>query len=241
MKKIILFAGFISFAAGVLAQDNPTPAKKEKIDLSNRANDHFMIQLGYAGWSGKPDSINRGGISKSFNFYFMLDFPFKTNPHISVAFGPGLATDNPRFKETYIGIKENTSILRFVNQSDTNHFKKTKLAIAYLEAPIEFRFTKNPLDNSKSFKWALGVKVGTMINAHTRNKELQDKNDNTIQDYTLKESSKKFFNSNRLSFMARVGFGHLSVYGSYQVTSLFKDGVAAPVKPFSVGLTLSGL
>jgi len=241
MKKIILFAGFISLAAIVAAQDVPSSAKKEKIDLSNRSNDHFMIQLGYLGWSKKPDSIQRGGISKSFNFYFMLDFPFKTNPHMSVAFGPGIATDNPRFKETYIGIKENTPILKFTNQADTNHFKKTKLAIAYLEAPIELRFTKDPLHNDKSFKWAIGVKVGTMINAHTRSKELQDKNDNTIQDYTLKESSKKFFNSNRLSLMARVGFGHLFLYGSYQATALFKDGVAAPIKPFAIGVTLSGL
>jgi hypothetical protein len=125
--------------------------------------------------------------------------------------------------------------------SDTNHFKKVKLNTTYLEAPIEFRYTANPLNSDKSFKWAIGLKVGTMLDAHTRNKTLQDKNGNTINDYKMKEASKRYFNSTRLVGTARVGLGHFSLYGSYQITTLFKEGVAAEIRPWSIGLTLSGL
>lgn len=247
MKKIALFAISCFLINSLVAQDSTISTlkkKKEPINLAGRANDHFMIQLGYAGWAGKPDSINTGGFSKSFNVYFMFDFPFKTNPKLSMAFGPGISSDHIQFKKTYVdiaSIKGNTQTLQFIDQSDTNHFKKTKLNTTYLEAPIEFRYTANPLNSDKSFKFAIGAKVGTLIKAHTRNKEFENKSGNTLNSYTMKESSKRFFNTTRLVGTARVGLGHFTLYGSYQITTLFKEGVAAEIRPFSIGLTISGL
>jgi hypothetical protein len=239
MKKFLLPLILIFLSASVFAQDS-VKVKKTPIDLSNRSNDHFLFQLGFTSWSGKPDTINTGGFSKSVNLYFMFDFPFKTNPHLSMAFGPGIATDQILFQKTYVGIKDATPSIRFTDQSDTNHFKKTKLATAYLEAPVEFRFSSNPATGN-GFKIAIGVKVGTLLNAHTRNSKFVDKNDAQLNDYVMKESSKRFFNKNRLSVMGRIGYGHLSLFGSYQVTPLFKDGLGPVVRPFSIGLTLSGI
>ncbi len=243
MKKIALFVFSSLLLNSLFAQDSTKTIKKKKdpINLTGRANDHFMLQLGVTNWAGKPDSITTKGFSKSFNVYFMFDFPFKTNPKLSMAFGPGISSDHIIFSKTYVGIKDATSTLRFTDQSDTNHFKKTKLNTTYLEAPIEFRYTANPLNSDKSFKWAVGVKVGTMISAHTRNRVLQNKSGNTLNDYTMKEKSKRFFNTTRLIGTARVGLGHFSLYGSYQVTTLFKEGVAAEIRPFTIGLTISGL
>jgi len=70
---------------------------------------------------------------------------------------------------------------------------------------------------------------------------LQDKSDNLINDYVMKESSKRFFNKNRLSGMVRVGYGHISLFGSYQFTQLFKDGAGPIVRPYTIGLNFSGL
>jgi len=242
MKKLLMIAACALLATTALAQEEPATAPaKQQINLSNRSNDHFLLQFGYAGWASAPDSVNPKGLSKSFNVYFMFDFPFKTNPRLSMAFGPGIATDHIVFKRTYVGIKDLTPTLAFTDLSDTTHFKKTKLATAWLEAPVEFRFTANPMEAGKSFKFALGVKVGTLINAHTRNTKLEDKNGNALNDYTMKETSKRFFNKNRLSGMARIGYGHFTVFGSYQFTSLFKEGAGPQVKPWTIGLTLSGL
>lgn len=241
MKKIALFAFSCLLINSLLAQDTTFKKKKEPISLAGRANDHFLIQFGYTGWAGKPDTIATSGLSKSFNVYFMFDFPFKTNPKLSMAFGPGISSDHILFDKTYVGIKDQTQTLRFTDQSDTNHFKKTKLNTTYLEAPVEFRYTANPLNSDKSFKFAIGVKVGTMINAHTRNKDLENKSGGTLNSYTMKETSKRFFNTTRLVGTARVGLGHFTLYGSYQVTTLFKEGVAAEIRPFSIGLTISGL
>lgn len=240
MKKFLLFSVGALLATSLLAQDTPVKKKKDIPDMSNRANDHFLLQVGYAGWAGQPDTLNTSGLSKSFNAYFMFDFPFKTNPKLSMAFGPGIASDHILFAKTHVGIKDNTPFIYFTDQSDTNHFKKTKLATVYLEAPVEFRYSANPL-TGKGLKMAIGVKVGTLINAHTRNVKLESKTNTTINDYVMKEASKRFFNKNRLSVMGRVGVGHFSLFGSYQITALFKDGSGPVVRPFSVGLTLSGL
>lgn len=206
-----------------------------------RSGDHLLLQAGYTTWLGKTPVMRTGGIPRTFNAYFLFDFPFKTNPHWSVAIGPGIAVDNMYFDETYVGIKDLTTNLQFRDVSDTSHFKKYKLVTAYAEAPIELRFTLNPENSGKSFKAALGVKIGTLLNAHTKGKTLQNSSDNTLNDYIVKENSKRFFNQNRLSATARLGVGHFSLFGSYQITSLFKEGVAPTIRPLTIGLTVSGL
>ncbi len=245
MKKILSLIACALFSSALFAQDTTiVPKKKTPINLSNRSSDHFLIQFGYANWAGAPDSVSSrmAGLSKSFNVFVMFDFPFKTNPKLSMALGPGIATDHIVFTKTYVGIKDLTSTMRFTNLEDTNHFKKTKLATAYLEAPVEFRYMADPANPGKSFKAAIGVRIGTMINAHTRNTKYQDRNEKTLNnDYTMKETSKRFFNKNRLVGMARIGMGHFTLYGSYQFTTLFRDGLGPDVRPFSIGLTLSGL
>ncbi|MET0571485.1 MAG: outer membrane beta-barrel protein [Pedobacter agri] len=240
MKKIVLFVVSSLLMTSLLAQDS-TASRVTPKSAPPRANDHFMIQYGYAGWSGIPDTINAGGFSKTFNVFFMLNLPFRTNPKLSMAIGGGIASDHIKFKDTYVGIKERTATLPFVDQSDTNHFKKTKLVTTYLEAPLELRYTKNPENSDKSFKFAVGLRAGLLINAHTRNKGVRNKEGSTIDDYTMKEHSKRFFNTTRFVGTARVGWGHFSLFGSYQLNALFKEGVGPDVKPFSIGLTLSGL
>ena len=206
-----------------------------------RSGDHFMLQLGYLTWNGKPDSINTGGIPRTANVYFLLDFPFKTNPKLSAAIGAGFGTDHMFFDKTYVGIKDRTTNLVFKNASDTNYFKKYKLSTVYLEAPIELRFNSRPDDNKHSIKMALGVKVGTLLSAHVKGKNLQSRSGSTVNEYKMKEHSKEFFNKSRVSATARFGYGNFSLFGSYQATPLFNEGVAPKINPLSVGLTLSGL
>jgi hypothetical protein len=241
MRRIVstAFALFLMFAA--FAQTDSTVKRTVKVGSDVRANDHFLIQLGYTSWQNKPDSIHTKGLPRTFNMYLMMDFPFKTNPHFSVAIGPGIATDNIFFDKMYVGLKDQTSTLRFQNVADTNHFKKYKLATAYLEAPVELRYRFNPEDDKKSVKLAIGVKAGTLLNAHMKGKDLQNKSNGSINNYTQKELSKRFLNKNRLSLMARVGYGHYSLFASYAVTPVFKEGLGPQVRPLTIGLTLSGL
>lgn len=241
MRRLVFTVLIVFTAFGVFAQaDTTIPRKAASVTLP-RSNDHFKMQFGYTTWQGQPDSINTSGFPRTFNVYFLFDYPFKTNPHFSAAIGAGVATDNIYFSDTYIDLKANTSTLRFQDVSDTNHFKKYKLATAYLEAPLELRYRSDPENDGKSFKAAIGAKVGLLLNAHTKGKTLQDKNGNTVTSYILKENSKRYFNNNRISLTGRVGYGHFTLFTSYQLTPLFKEGVAPTIRPLTIGLTISGL
>jgi Outer membrane protein beta-barrel domain len=241
MKKIFLVALIVIAATSIFAQDQPKSGSETAASLKNRANDHFLIQLGLTNWSGRPDSINTKGVSRTFNMYFMFDFPFKSNPRLSVGIGAGIGSDNIYFNKTYVGIKDPTATLSFQDQADTTHFKKNKLTTAYLEAPLELRFSSNPATPNKSVKAAIGIKGGVLLNAHIKEKTLQSSAGTTLIDYTDKQSSKRFFNSNRFAATARVGYGVFSLFGTYQLNTLFKEGLAPTIRPYTVGLTLSGL
>lgn len=245
MKKIVLIAiAFISVSAATAQKATPSPKKKKNFDaVMTRAGDHIMLQLSSDHWMGAPDSINNHikPLSRGGNIYVMIDKPFKGNPHISAAFGIGVATSAIFFKNMAVGVTSLTSYLPFYNQDTTAHFKKYKLNTAFLEVPVELRFSSDPINDNKSFKVALGVKVGTLLNAHTKGKTPLDKNGTATNAYTEKETSKRFINSTRLMATARIGYGHYSLFGSYQINSVFKTGTAADVKLLQVGLTISGL
>jgi hypothetical protein len=240
-----------SFGQVVFKDTTTKPGKSKpdfsKLNLTNRANDHFMIQFGYDGWFSRPDSIKTTGFGRHFNAYVMLDKPFKTDPRFSVGLGAGVGSSNIYFEKTTVRIASSapaaTRQVIFDNLADTNHFKKFKLANVWLEAPIELRFVKNPFNTNKSFKIALGAKVGFMVSANAKGKNLQTQAGNSIygNKYILKEKERSFFNSTRLAATMRVGYGPFSLHAAYSILNLFKDNNGPPVKPFSIGLTISGL
>lgn len=245
MKKLFTLLTAMALFCSVAAQDTTAPKKKRdwsQINLANRPNDHFMIQLGYYGWSGLPDTINTKGLSRSFNMYFMFDFPFKTNPRFSVGIGAGFGSDNLFFDKTIVDVTgRNANALTFRNVADTNYFKKYKINTTFLEAPVELRFAANPVTPNRSWKIAIGGKIGTMLSAHSKGKNLLNKSGGTINAFTQKEKAKRFFNGTRLSATARVSYGIFGLYGSYQINTFIKEGFGPDVRPFQIGLTLSGL
>jgi len=242
MRKIVIAAFVICLASTAFAQKDSTirkilPASKKEAP----SNDHFFIQVGHLTWTNQSDSIHTKGLPRSLNIYVMLNFPFKTDPHWSVALGTGIASDNMYFDKMTVGIADATSSVRFHDVSDTSHFKRYKLSTNFLEVPIELRYRFNPDDDRKSVKLAVGAKIGTLLNAHTKGSILQNSAGQTLNDYTLKQSSKTFFSRQRLSVMGRVGIGPYSLFASYSVTPVFKEGLGPDVRPLTIGLTLAGL
>lgn len=238
MKKLLFLVFALVSVSAVSAQK-----KKTGTDFMSRTGDHLMLQLTSDHWMGAPDSIKNHikGLSRGANIYVMLDQRFKGSPQFSVAFGVGVGTSNMYFKNMSVDIKAKTNKLPFNNLDSLNHFKKYKLTTAFLEIPLELRFTANPEKESKSIKAAIGVKVGTLLNVHVKGKTLLDKDGKTLNSYTAKETGKGYFNSTRLAATARIGYGNFSLFGSYQFNNIFKDGVAADVKLFQIGLNFSGL
>lgn len=247
MKKLLLFTCFLAAGFSLTAQDTEKKKKKDwsKVDLKGRPKDHLIFQIGYLTWLQKPDSIATKGLSRTVNAYFSFDFPFKTDPRFSVGLGAGVGADNMFFdKDARRNLSiNNNSGFQFVPHAgrDTlNRYKSMKLATVYLEAPVELRFMVDPTKPNKSLKFALGVKVGTIISATDKTRFTTDANGYTA--YTLKEKDRKHFNNLRLAATARIGMGNFAIFGQYQINDMIKEGQGPnQIRPISFGLTLTGL
>lgn len=255
MKKILgLLLMTLAITASAQNKDNnakpkaPKPAKVTtpkqekpkpdytKLDLSKRASDHLLLQFGATGWS-KPGNITVKGFNRSFNGYFMFDFPFKSNPRYSVAIGPGIGSDNMILDQMSVDLNDRNGAL-FTRDTITR-YKKNKFATSYLEAPLELRFSSKPDNMNSGWKLAIGVKVGTLLDAKVKSKV--DLDATGTGGYYAKEKDKRFLNSTRVAFTARAGLGNFSIFGSYQVTAVFKEGLGPVLRPWTIGVTLSGL
>jgi hypothetical protein len=245
MMKIAFVVFSCFFFSHAFSQDstNTKPSNTKKITITNRPNDHLLIQLSSDHWTGMTDSIksHQKGFSRGFNAYFMLDKPFRSSPKFSIGFGLGISTSNIFFRREDLDLKAASTVLPFTPVDQSNHFKKYKLATGFLEIPLEFRYSSKPSEPDKSFKIALGGRIGTLVNVHTKGKTLQDKNNATVNNYIEKENSKHFINGTRFMATGRVGYGILSLFGAYQLSSVLKTGAGPTMHLYQVGLTISGL
>jgi hypothetical protein len=244
MKKIVFVVISCLFFSMAFSQEStPTTTNNNKVNFANRSGDHFMLQFSSDHWTGMPDSISshQKGFSKGFNAYVMLNKPFKNSPKISLGIGAGISTSNITFKKMGVDLKAAPGLLPFNALDSADHFKKYKLATSFLEIPLEFRFTSKPNNPNKSFKAAVGLKVGTLVNVHTKGKTLLNATGTTLNTYLEKENSKRFINSTHFMATARFGYGIISIFGSYQLNKLLKDGAGPNIKLYQIGLTLSGL
>ncbi len=214
-----------------------------KVVLTNRAADHFMIQYGSDAWTGRPDSVRTKGFSRHFNIYVMLDKPFKTDPRFSVAYGLGIGSSNIFFDNVKVNVNGLGSTLPFTDVSTTNHYSKFKLTTVYAEIPVELRFYSDPENTGKSWKFAVGAKVGTLLKAYTKGKNFVTATGASIYGTSSieKESNKRYFNGTKLAATARIGYGIFSIHGDYNILGVVKDGFGPAMNVYSIGINISGL
>jgi hypothetical protein len=140
-------------------------------------------------------------------------------------------------------VKANSARLPFNRSDSAENFKKYKVTNVYAEVPVEVRYYSNPENPNKSWKAALGIKVGTLLKTYSKGKNLLTKNGFSIYGptYVEKESQRRFFNGTMLAITGRIGYGAVSLSGGYQITGVLKDGSGPAMNRLSVGVTISGL
>jgi hypothetical protein len=219
-----------------------------KVDVSKRPTDHFILQYGADILLNTPDSITTKGFSRHFNFYFLMDKPFKTDHRYSIAYGLGITSNNIFFNGTnYVDLKATSNTLPFrtsvISGADSSSYKKFKLTTMYVDVPVELRYFTNPENPNHSWKFALTAKAGILLKGYTKGKDLQLKTGGSVYgaNYVEKESDTKFLDGTHFALGARIGYGNISINGEYQVTSLLKSGVGPDLHILSFGLTVSGL
>ena len=234
-RLTLLFVFLFALSAGPLRAQTPALPKPPS-EIEKPSRDFVMLQLTYEGWANKPDSVKTGGIGRGFNAYLCYDFPIQKS-HFSFAAGIGVGTaniylDNQQMVLTDTGARGNS--VRFINE--TTDYKKYKLTTAYLEAPFELRYFGNNANRNKGFKAAIGMRAGTLVGAHV--KDVRTVDGNKVVDKT---NTKRYLEKWRFSGTLRLGYGNFSVFGSYNLNTLFKEGSGPDIVPYSIGLCITGL
>lgn len=200
------------------------------------SRDFLMLQFTYDSWSKLPDSIKIGGIGRGFNGYVCYDFPIRKS-NFSFAAGIGIGTSNI-YLDNQEAIFTDTGTLgdqvRFV--PERQDLKRFKITTAYLEAPFELRYFGNKDNRNKGFKAAIGFRAGTLVGAHTKDRR-------TVEGVKVadKIDTRRYFEKWRFAGTLRLGYGNFSIFGAYNINSLFKENNGPQVVPYSVGLCITGL
>lgn len=235
-KLFTLCALLITLSTASFAQSTTSRTSDAVSEVTKPSSDFVMLQFTYEGWSKVPDSIHTTGIGRGFNAYLCYDFPIKKS-HLSFAAGIGIGTSNIYLDNQEISFHDTGALgnaVRFI--PETKDYKKYKLTTAYLEAPFELRYFANNKNRNKGFKAAIGLRVGTLVGAHTKDRISVDGTR-----YIEKSASKRYLDSWRFSGTLRVGYGNFSLFGSYNINTLFKDGSGPGIVPYSIGLCVTGL
>lgn len=230
MKKLLLALGILGFSATTFAQDKVAGAAMSKV---RQSRDFLVIGISYDGWASAPDNLKTKGLSRGFNIALMYDIPI-TKEHFSIAPGIGFTTSSIFLDKQIMDMSNGNSTA--VNFVDSDKFKKYKVATNYLEIPIEFRYRQNSENANTGIKAAIGIRAGMLVNAHTKGKNTLGGEKNII-----KEQNRRFFNPWRFAGTARIGYGNFALFGTMNLNPLFKDVTNLDVRPYSIGIALSGL
>ncbi len=229
LLAIITFFSTLTFGQDVAGNsDNVAPPIKKP------SRDFVMLQFNYDNWASKPAAVRPKGLGYGFNGFLCYDFPIKKT-NLSFATGLGVKVSVIYMDQQYLK-NTDTAAAAIATFADTNAYKRYKFVTTYLTAPFELRYFGNKLNRNKGFKAAIGVQVGTLLGSHT--KGVRTVNGSTVKD---KENTNRYVSQWDFAATARVGYGNFSLFGSYNLTNVFKDNVGPALTPYSIGICLTGL
>lgn len=151
---------------------------------------------------------------------------------LGIVTGLGIRWNNYRFyNPNTILVNDSSTIYGYFD--DDTRWKKSKLVNNYLTLPVFLEYQTRGNANQRFFMSA-GVVTGWRFRTWTKMKEDSDNRRIT--------KSREPFHMNPFKFdlMYRIGYGRLSLYGSYALNTLFPENKGPELYPFAVGISFSG-
>ena len=246
MKKILLSAFCLIFCLSVFANDDKpkkqaSTKKQHRLQARPNVPGTFLIQVGLNSLRNASETFEIGSFgSKTVNLQYLYDIRL-FNGKFFLMPGIGLGLEKYKF-DNGVTLEYDDNDVEFVDLEsaipNAESFNKSNLAANYLDLPVEVMFATNPSDLNRSFKAAIGFKVGVLYSAHTKIKYREDGE-------TKKIKNKQRFNLNdfRYGVSGRIGIGSMSVFYYQSLTPLFQDGDGpeeTEAATFTVGISIAG-
>ncbi|HUH73421.1 MAG TPA: porin family protein [Chitinophagales bacterium] len=250
MKKYtnLLMLFFFASTMQVFAQDGTIETTVENTDDFvefkkdiNKAKDRLVMDFSYDMLLNLPDSIKTKGFSRGFNIYFTYDIVLGKS-RFSVAPGIGIGNNNYFMKYAV----SSDSLGTYFNKIDSDvAVKKSKIALSYIDIPLELRFRSAPNKKGSSWKLAAGFKAGLMIQNKWKYKgeAITNRGEsiaNNSENVKFKNFDIENVNKFRYGVMVRGGYGIVNLFAYYSLSDVFNDK-GPRMTPLSFGITINGL
>jgi hypothetical protein len=188
----------------------------------------------YSNWASYPSYIkmsakNNIGADVGYIHRFGLHHDTSGMDNIAINLGLGLSMVNIHANIDPFG--SNSTGFDTVGKVGIvgNDYRKNKLALSYLEIPVELVFKVHP-SSGAGFKIAIGFRGGVCIDAHS--KYVRD-------DFTYKLKSFNNIEMWRYGPTVRIGLGSFSLFGRYDMNSTFDASKAPKYSLYTIGLMVS--
>lgn len=177
--------------------------------------------------SGKSVNVNLNLFSHDFKLY---------KRYILFTTGLGLTLNNYRFdgNQTLRNTRPLSADYDTLQNGDTIHYSKNKLAVNYFTVPVLFTFNTHEL-NKKSWHFATGVLLSYKYNSHLKLKYSADG-----EDEKSKRQNEYNIQPFRADLTVRTGYKNWTLYANYSLTELFRENRGPVVHPVQFGISFLG-
>jgi len=240
MKRIGLIAAIIltslfQVAVSQNVLDKNNYVKKDKNNNKETSveifRDRMLIDVYQSFWLGMPSNVASMKFNPGFSTSIVWDIKRAPKSPFSFGIGGGILyhSQNSDAVLKYNPLTGKT-MYNIVSMSDSINICRMNTWSLYV--PLEFRYR-----HSSGFKFTLGVRLGYIVGLSQRYKGDDLTGRNQIVDYTDYQILNKM--NYNFDVYARIGWKGLGLYYSYQVTSMFKDGLGPKINPMTVGISVS--
>ena len=187
-------------------------------------------------WQGQPPDMNTRTINQGSQVYGLYTYRIKEST-VYLAGGIGISTHN-MYSNSYIEDVKADSI-SFVRIPDDISYKKSKISLAFIDVPLEFR-----IKTDKKFRIAFGFKFGFNINAHQKYKgnRFSVDDDGTVTsdgvNVKVKQKDIRQIETWRYGPTFRIGYKWFNVTVYYQLSKVFKVDKGPQLYPISIGIAV---
>jgi hypothetical protein len=247
MKKTILPGLFCIFALS--AAFGQSPETKSTTVYRPDIPGSFKVDFGFNVLLNKPvDTEFKTAFfpTNSINLYYQYPIRFGKS---KFSFNPGVGISFERFKFTNgVMISPTPNGTRYELVSASTRFtngtiQKTILSARYIDIPLEFRFDTKPEDVAHSFNFALGGRIGYLVDSM-----MKVKYETASEKITNKDKQNLGLTKFRYGVYTRLGIGPVNLFLIYNITPMFQAGIGPERTPplnsemntFTTGISING-
>ncbi len=163
-------------------------------------------------------------INQGVSVYTMFNFKFDNTPHFA-SIGVGYTGHNFYMKDAYLTSPYN-DVTEFVQVP--YDYKRSKINTNYIDIPIEVSFKIKD-----QFKISAGFKFGILTTGKSKFVGELYNDDKT---YRVKYGRINNLEKYVYSVTLRVAYKSVHIFGAYQFSDTFKNGLGPEIKPLSIGI-----